>query len=122
MQLAGPFHAPEDVEPALDDSLRKLGVDYLDLYLIHLCVPPILRLRPRFLALRSPIAVKKGTTDQVDEALTANPYPTWKKLEEMVDKGKVRNIGVSKYVRSVPVSSVCAEALAIASTSPVCAT
>ena len=47
---------------------------------------------------RSPIAVKKGTVDQVDEDLTANPYPTWKKLEEMVDKGKVRNIGVSKYV------------------------
>ena len=35
-QLAGQFHAPEDVEWALDDSLRKLGVDYLDLYLIHL--------------------------------------------------------------------------------------
>ena len=45
-----------------------------------------------------PIAIKKGTTDEVDEALTANPYPTWKKLEEMVDKGKVRNIGISKYV------------------------
>ncbi|KAI0738888.1 NADP-dependent oxidoreductase domain-containing protein [Daedaleopsis nitida] len=79
-KLAGPFHAPEDVEWALDDSLRKLGVDYLDLYLIHF-----------------PIAVKKGTADEVDEALTANPYPTWKKLEEMVDKGKVRNIGVSNF-------------------------
>ena len=45
---------------------------------------------------RRPIAIKKGTTDEVDEALTANPYPTWKKLEEMVDKGKIRNIGVSK--------------------------
>lgn len=33
----------------------------------------------------------------LDEALTANPYPTWKKLEELVDKGKIRNIGVSKY-------------------------
>ena len=41
--------------------------------------------------------MKKGTTDVVDEDLTANPYPTWKKLEEMVDKGKIRNIGVSKY-------------------------
>jgi len=28
--------------------------------------------------------------------LTENPLPTWKKLEEMVDKGKIRNIGVSK--------------------------
>ena len=45
-----------------------------------------------------PIAIKKGTDSEIDEALTANPYPTWKKLEEMVDKGKVRNIGVSKCV------------------------
>jgi diketogulonate reductase-like aldo/keto reductase len=34
----------------------------------------------------------------IDEKLTADPYPTWKKLEEMVKKGKVRNIGVSKSV------------------------
>ena len=44
-----------------------------------------------------PIAFKKGTNNEVDEALTADPYPTWQKLEELVDKGKVRNIGVSKY-------------------------
>ena len=44
-----------------------------------------------------PIALKKGTFE-LDEALTADPYPTWKKLEEMVDKGKVRNIGISKWV------------------------
>jgi len=29
--------------------------------------------------------------------LTADPYPTWKKLEELVDKGKVRNIGISNF-------------------------
>lgn len=28
--------------------------------------------------------------------LTQNPYPTWQKLEELVKKGKIRNIGVSK--------------------------
>ena len=35
LKLWNNFHAPEDVEPALDQSLGKLGVDYLDLYLIH---------------------------------------------------------------------------------------
>jgi len=78
-KLWNTFHAPEDVEPALDDSLSKLGTEYLDLYLMHW-----------------PVAFKKGTTEY-DEVLTANPYPTWQKLEEMVEKGKVRNIGISNF-------------------------
>ena len=45
-----------------------------------------------------PIAFKKEGENVLDIELTANPYPTWKKLEEMVDKGKVRNIGISKCV------------------------
>ncbi|EPS95531.1 hypothetical protein FOMPIDRAFT_1054064 [Fomitopsis schrenkii] len=73
------FHAPEDVEPILDKTLDDLQTNYLDLYIIHW-----------------PIALKKGTFE-LDEALTADPYPTWKKLEEMVDKGKVRNIGISNF-------------------------
>ncbi|KDQ49217.1 hypothetical protein JAAARDRAFT_43007 [Jaapia argillacea MUCL 33604] len=78
-KLWNTFHAPEDVEPALDESLTKLGTDYLDLYIIHW-----------------PVAFKKATTN-IDEQLTADPYPTWQKLEEMVAKGKVKNIGVSNF-------------------------
>ena len=29
------LHHPDDVEGALDASLKKLGTDYLDLYLMH---------------------------------------------------------------------------------------
>jgi hypothetical protein len=48
-----------------------------------------------------PIAFKKEGNYVLDEALTANPYPTWQKLEELVDKGKIRNIGISKCVFSL---------------------
>lgn len=34
-QLWNAFHSPEDVEPALDETLTRLGTSYLDMYLIH---------------------------------------------------------------------------------------
>ena len=48
-----------------------------------------------------PIAFNRELSEKeqkivIDEALTANQYPTWKKLEDLVGKGKIRNIGISK--------------------------
>lgn len=34
-KLWNTFHAPESVEPALRSTLKDLGVDYVDLYLMH---------------------------------------------------------------------------------------
>ncbi|KAF8752144.1 reductase [Rhizoctonia solani] len=82
-KLWNSFHKPEDIEPVLDETLRHLQTSYLDLYLIHW-----------------PVAFKEPGPNgeiRVDHELTENPLPTWKKLEELVAKGKIRNIGVSKY-------------------------
>ncbi len=34
-KLWNEFHKPKDVEPALRQSLINLGLDYLDLYMMH---------------------------------------------------------------------------------------
>ncbi|KAF8895241.1 NADP-dependent oxidoreductase domain-containing protein [Infundibulicybe gibba] len=77
-KLWNTFHEPQTIESTLDDSLAKLGTEYLDLYLIHWPVATMADGNP-------------------DLGLSENPYPTWKKLEELVDKGKIRNIGVSNF-------------------------
>ncbi|KFA66205.1 hypothetical protein S40285_05090 [Stachybotrys chlorohalonatus IBT 40285] len=92
-KLWNTHHRPEDVEPALDQSLRDLGTDYLDLYLVHW-----------------PVAFQKNESNPDDrfpvnpdtEAIHVIDVPdrdTWKALEAMVKKGKVRSIGVSNFTR-----------------------
>ena len=63
-----------------------VGFSFLTIFVwIHdLCLP-----------IYRPVAFKGNT---YDKDLTENPYPTWKKLEELVAKGKIRNIGISKCV------------------------
>ncbi|KAK0185665.1 NADP-dependent oxidoreductase domain-containing protein [Armillaria mellea] len=78
-KLWNSFHDPDDVESALGETLSRLGTDYLDLYLIHW-----------------PLALNRDGS-VYNQGLTDDPYPTWKKLEELVDKGKIRNIGVSNF-------------------------
>lgn len=52
---------------------------------------------------RRPVAILKEpylTSGRfvVDKLLSDDMFPTWKTLEELVDKGKIKNIGVCKYV------------------------
>jgi aryl-alcohol dehydrogenase-like predicted oxidoreductase len=99
-----------DVEPALDESLKKLGTDYLDLYIIHW-----------------PVAFKKGSNNVLDEELTADPYPTWQALEAMVAKGKVRRPARDRFAPSLTLRPAAHDARSATSacptsTSPACKT
>src|ERR1700747_3210623 len=80
-------HRPERVEPAFQASLDRLGLDYLDLYLIH-----------------TPFAFKPGD-DQDPRDKNGNPIyddgvtlaETWQAMEELVEHGKCRAIGLSDF-------------------------
>jgi len=78
-------HRPERVEPAFEASLERLGLNYLDLYLIH-----------------TPFAFQPGDEqdprDQngnviYDSGVTL--LDTWRAMESLVDRGKCRAIGLS---------------------------
>jgi len=84
-KLWGNAHGRERVRPALQQSLKDLGLDYLDLYLIHWPIP----LSPDTVIPSSPAGFL-----QPDEAPL---HRTWQGLEDAVDAGLVRHIGLSNF-------------------------
>ena len=73
-KLRNADHGYDATMEAFERSLKKLGFDYIDLYLVHWPVP--VQYRPIW-----------------EEAL----YGTWKAFEELYRAGKIRAIGVSNF-------------------------
>jgi aldehyde reductase len=78
-------HRPERLQPAFEASLNRLGLKYLDLYLIH-----------------TPFAFQPGDEqdprDQNGNVLydpDVTLLDTWKAMESLVDHGRCRAIGLS---------------------------
>lgn len=78
-------HAPEQVRPALETSLRKLHVEYLDLYLIHWPV-----------ALKPGTMLPRGPQDFIP--LSEIPLEaTWEAMSGVSERGLARQVGVSNF-------------------------
>jgi 2,5-diketo-D-gluconate reductase A len=69
-KLGNDAHQPDDARQAFEESLKALGVDYLDLFLIHWPLPT------------------RYDGDYVS---------TWQALEEFYREGRARSIGVSNF-------------------------
>ncbi len=67
-KLNNRYHAHDDALKAFDQTLAELGFEYLDLFLIHWPLP--------------------GVGDYIE---------TWKAMQEMLQGGRVRAIGVSNF-------------------------
>ncbi|RZC32847.1 aldose reductase [Asbolus verrucosus] len=85
-KLWNTFHRPDLVEPALRVTLANLGLEYLDLYLIHW-----------------PFALKEGgEMFPVDESgktaySDVDYVDTWKAMEGVCKKGLTKSIGISNF-------------------------
>ena len=70
-------HSSDEARQAFEESMEKLGLDYLDLYLIHWPNPKPLR--------------------ENDEWKTRNAE-VWRAMEDLYQEGKIRAIGVSNFL------------------------
>jgi len=88
-KLWNTFHAPQDVEPAFHKSLEALGLEYLDLYLMHW---PIC-----FKNLNWTTNFPTNPDGSIIYDLENHPNDTYLAMEKLVEKGLVKSIGVSNF-------------------------
>lgn len=69
-KLGNGNHHPDDVRRSFDETLHKLGLEYLDLFLIHWPLPTL---------------------------YDGDYVSTWKAMANLLDDGRLRSVGVSSF-------------------------
>jgi diketogulonate reductase-like aldo/keto reductase len=81
----------DDVEQACRKTLDELGLDYLDLYMIHwpVCVKGFENV---------PEGENPNYTDmKYFKKVNLPMHKVWPQFEDLIDKGLVRSIGISNF-------------------------
>lgn len=95
-KLWNTYHQKEHVEPACQKTLTDLGLDYVDLYLIHFpislkFIPFETRYPPEWVV--DPDVPELNKMEVTDVPIAE----TWGAMEALVGKGLAKNIGVSNF-------------------------
>ncbi|KAL3931055.1 MAG: hypothetical protein SGBAC_011486 [Bacillariaceae sp.] len=97
-KLASPFHRREHVKIGLQKTLNDLRLDYLDLFLIHwpqaFTYVPIDDVMQQRGYPDEEIGTREGGK-RIDP--TVSIHETWRAMEDLVEEGLVRSIGVSNF-------------------------
>jgi len=88
-------HHPDDVEVACRKTLDDLGLDYVDLYLIHW----------PFAYQRGDNPFPQNESGEVIYDDSLDPTDCWLEMEKLVNKGLAKSIGVSNF-NSVQIADV----------------
>lgn len=80
---------PDEVIPACEESLRKLGLDYLDMYVVHWPWPNY----------HEPGASADAKNEHAVPYIHEQFMEVWEKMVELKKMGKVKNLGTSNQTR-----------------------
>ncbi len=94
-------HAEEDVIPSCKKTLSDLGLDYVDLYLVHWPFPNY----------HPPHCTVDSRSPDAKPYINENFVKTWRKMEELVEMGLVKKIGTSnmtikKFEQFLPCATI----------------
>ncbi|XP_033761740.1 aldo-keto reductase family 1 member B1-like [Pecten maximus] len=88
-KLASIYTRPADVELSMSKSLKKLKLNYVDLFLIH--APMACRVP------EDPNNVFPIKDGKIDAEERVDIEGVWKEMEKLVDQGKTKSIGISNF-------------------------
>ncbi|KEZ46407.1 1,5-anhydro-D-fructose reductase [Scedosporium apiospermum] len=89
-KLENVYHAPEDVEVNIDISLKNLGLDYVDLFIMHF--PYAYKRTENYGSVRD-----ENGRPLIDVEPSRSFDITWRAMERLVDIGKTKYIGLSNF-------------------------